>query len=63
MDLRGIKEIIVSPWQGCQKTSALENSVHAIHKICVQISLSLKVTLLSRVVKKKKKKKKKNGQG
>ena len=32
MGLRGIEEIIVSPWQGSRKTSALENSLLAIHK-------------------------------
>ena len=48
MGLRGIEEIVISSWQGCQKTSDVENLPLAIHKICMQISLSWKVTLLLR---------------
>ena len=51
--LRGIEEIVISSWQGCQKTFDVENLPLAIHKICMQISLSWKVTLLLREEEKK----------
>ena len=53
MGLRGIEEIVISSWQGYQKTSDVENLPLAIHKICMQISLSWKVTLLLREEEKK----------
>ena len=45
-NIRGNEGIVISPWQGCQNTSDVENSPLAIHKICMQISLGWKVTLL-----------------